>query len=88
MRRFVLAAALVIAACRGEKTPRDFQNEPPAMTHPPTKAAQTPAAQGMQGAAPEPNSGVQGRTTKPVNPVPAPPPKLKDQAPATNTTTR
>lgn len=85
MRRFLIAAAFALVACRGEPTPRDYQNEPPAMTHPPTKPAQTPSAKGLPGPAPEPNSGVQGRTTKPVNPVPAPPPKLKDQAPATRT---
>lgn len=86
MRRFVIAAAvLAMLACRGEKTPRDYENEPPAMTHPPTNAKQTPAANGMQGAPPEPSKGVEGKTTQPVNPVPAPPPKLKDQAPATRT---
>jgi hypothetical protein len=55
------------------------------MTHPPKNAKQTPAANGMRGPSPEPNSGVQGETTKPVNPVHPPPLKLKDQAPATRT---
>ena len=86
MRRFVIAAALLaLVGCRGEPTPRDFQNEPPAMTHPPKSAKQTPTANGMRGAPPEPSKGVEGTTTQPVNPVPAPPPKLKDQAPTTRT---
>ena len=81
--------AIVIAAltgCRGEPVPRDYQNEPPAMTHPPLKQSQTPAAHGMPGATPEPNKGVEGRniTRQPANPVPAQP-KLKDQPPATTT---
>src|SRR5437868_5003538 len=78
---FAIAFAIALSACRGEKTPRDYQNEPPAMTHPPTTSSQTPSAKGLPGPGPEPNKGVQGNTTKPVNAVPAPPPKLKDQAP-------
>lgn len=85
MRRLLFVAAILAAACRGEKVPRDFQNQPPAMTHPPKSKAETPTAQGMPQAAPEPSTAAQGATTKPVNPVPAPPPKLKDQAPATRT---
>src|SRR6266550_1936166 len=69
------AALLLLVACRGERPPRDYQNSPPAMTHPPTTSSQTPAANGMPGAAPEPNSGVEGKTLKPVKPVPPPPPK-------------
>jgi len=81
-----IALAFAMAGCRGEKVPRDYQNAPPAMTHPPKSSTQTPTAHGMPGAAPEPNKGVEGQTQKPVTPVPAPPPKLKDQAPATTTT--
>jgi hypothetical protein len=67
--------------------PRDYQNEPPAMTHPPQKQSQTPTANGMPAAAPEPSKGAEGRniTRQPASPVP-PSPKLKDQAPATTTT--
>jgi hypothetical protein len=84
-RALVMTLVLAAAGCRGEKVPRDYQNAPPAMTHPPTSSSQTPTAHGMPGPAPEPNSGVEGHTLKPVNPVPAPPPKLKDQAPPTTT---
>lgn len=77
---FVLAAA-----CRGENPPRDYQNSPPAMTHPPLTQSQTPTAQGMPAAAPEPSTAVEGKTTKPVDPTPAPS-TLKDQPPVTDTT--
>ena len=83
----VAVLALSLAFCRGEKVPRDYQNEPPAMTHPAKSAQQTPSANGMPAAAPEPSKGAEGATTKPVDPVHAPPPKLKDQAPATQTHT-
>lgn len=67
--------------------PRDYQNAPPAMTHPAQKKSQTPAAAGMPAAAPEPNTGVEGAniTRKPAEALP-PAPKVKDQAPATTTT--
>src|SRR5881275_230035 len=65
------ALALAVAACRGEKVPRDYQNEPPAMTHPVNSGTQTPTAHGMPGAAPEPSKGAEGKTTqKPVGPSP------------------
>jgi hypothetical protein len=78
---------LLLCACRGEKVPRDYQNAPPAMTHPPTSSAQTPAVNGMRGAAPEPSKGAEGPniTQKPASPIP-PTVKLKDQAPATTAT--
>ena len=72
-----LAAAALLAACRGERVPRDYQNTPPAVTHPVTSSQQTPTAHGLPGPAPEPSKGVEG-------PNPPPKPKLKDQAPATD----
>lgn len=83
---FITAVLIALAACRGEPVPRDYQNAPPAMTHPPLKPAQTPTAHGMKGPSPEPNTGVEGKniTRQPTSPVPAQP-KLKDQAPATTT---
>lgn len=87
MRYAWIAAVLIaLAGCRGEPVPRDYQNAPPAMTHPPQKATQTPTAHGMKGPSPEPSSGVEGKniTRQPTNPEP-PQPKLKDQAPATRT---
>ena len=81
------AALLLLVACRGERPPRDYQNNPPAMTHPPTTSSQTPAANGMPGPAPEPSTAVEGKNIgrKPVNPVPAPPSKPPQNAPTTTT---
>jgi hypothetical protein len=90
VRTAVLATLLVaLFACRGEPVPRDYQNEPPAMTHPPLKSGQTPTAHGMPNAAPEPNSGVEGKniTVQPTKPTP-PTLKFKDQPPATQTTAK
>jgi hypothetical protein len=69
----VAAALPFLAACRGEPVPRDYQNAPPAMTHPPTTSSQTPSAHGMPGPAPEPSSGAEGQNVarQPVNPLPA-----------------
>ena len=75
MRSAVAAlAAAALFACRGEPPPRDYQNNPPAMTHPPQKKSQTPSANGMPAAAPEPSKGVQGPNVTPKT-------KLPDQAP-------
>ena len=83
-----IAAALVfLGACRGEKTPRDFQNAPPAMTHPANSSAQTPTAHGMPGPAPEPSKGAEGAniTQKPAGTAPASD-TLGNQAPVTTST--
>ena len=52
------------------------------MTHPVDNSTQSPTAQGMPGAAPEPNKGVEGKniTRQPANATGATP-KLKDQPP-------
>jgi hypothetical protein len=78
----LLVVALGLAGCRGEPVPRDYQNEPPAMTHPANNKAQTPTANGMPAAAAEPSSGAEGGGSpyKPVSPLPATS-TLKDQAP-------
>lgn len=77
---------LFLAACRGEPTPRDYQNSPPAMTHPASSSAQTPSANGMPGAAAEPSSGAEGKNIggKPTDPL-APTGTMRDQAPAGTT---
>ena len=89
MRTMIAAAAafLLLGACRGEKVPRDYQNAPPAMRHPANSSAQTPTANGMPGAAPEPSKGAEGAniTQKPTSPVP-PSDKLGNQAPVTTST--
>ncbi len=69
-----LAVALLLVACRGERVPRDYQNTPPAVTHPVTSSQQTPTAHGLPGPSPEPSTGVEGKRLPP-------PAKLKDQAP-------
>jgi hypothetical protein len=74
----------LLCACRGEPVPRDYQNNPPDMTHPPLKSSQTPSANGMPAAAPQPSTGVEARNSQPVNPIP-PPSKLLDQPPITDT---
>jgi len=56
----MLAIIAVLAGCRGEPVPRDYQNAPPAMTHPPDNKNQTPAQHGGGQATPEPTSGVEG----------------------------
>jgi hypothetical protein len=80
----LIAAAIAFSACRGEKVPRDYQNEPPAMTHPVNSSTQTPTIHGMPGPAPEPSQGAEGKTTqKPVEPSPrAPKTKVPDTKPA------
>jgi hypothetical protein len=85
MRIAVIAFVIAAAACRGESPPRDYQNNPPAMTHPPQTQSQTPAAHGMPGPKPEPSTGVEGQTTKPVDPLAAPT-TMKDRPPVTTTT--
>ena len=88
MRRIVcLAAVAALAACRGEPIPRDYQNNPPAMTHPATKSSETPTAHGMPGPAPEPSKGAEGKneSAKPTSPIP-PTTTIRDQAPAPATT--
>jgi hypothetical protein len=85
MRRAVIALFVVVAACRGESPPRDYQNSPPAMRHPPQTQSQTPTAQGLPQAKAEPSTGVEGQTTKPVDPT-AVTTTLKDQPPQTATT--
>src|SRR4051794_7997370 len=86
MRIVLAAATLSLLACRGEAPPRDYQNNPPAMTHPPNSKAQTPAQNGMPAPSPEPSSGAEGMSApyKPKDPT-APSTTMKDQAPATDT---
>jgi hypothetical protein len=81
LKLVLAAAALWLLSCRGEPPPRDYQNNPPAMTHPVTNRAQSPAANGMPGAAPEPSRGAENNATKPVEPSP-----LASKTPVPNTT--
>ena len=89
MRITIIAASvlLLLSACRGERVPRDYQNAPPAMRHPPTSSAQTPTANGMRGPAPEPSKGAEGiNVTREPASATAPNEKLGNQAPATTAT--
>ena len=87
--RITIAASILLlfAACHGEKVPRDYQNAPPAMTHPPTSSSQTPTAHGMSGPSPEPGKGAEGPniTRQPASPN-LPAEKTGNQAPVTGTT--
>ena len=48
--------------------PRDYQNNPPAVTHPPQSKAETPTAGGGGSAPPQPSTGVEG-TVGPYEPA-------------------
>jgi hypothetical protein len=88
--RILIAASLLLllGACRGEKVPRDYQNAPPAMTHPPTSSAGTPTANGMRGAAPEPSQGAEGKNiTRQPTSATQPTETLGNQAPTATTAT-
>lgn len=78
---------LLLTACHGEKVPRDYQNNPPAMTHPVTSSSQTPTTNGMPGAAPETGTGGRGYAApaKPVDPAAGATATIKDQAPSSPT---
>lgn len=68
MKRLVMIAIIAaLAACRGEPVPRDYQNAPPAATHPPQTQSETPSAHGMGQAPPQPSTGVEG-TAGPYEP--------------------
>lgn len=69
MRTWIVVAALAaLASCRGEPVPRDYQNAPPAVTHPPQTESQTPSAHGGGDAPPQPTTGVEG-TAGPYEPA-------------------
>jgi len=75
----VFTAVALLVACRGQRVPRDYQNNPPAMTHPVTSSSDAPSQRGMPGAAPEPNYGVEGKNPQ------QPKTKIGNQAPVTDT---
>lgn len=80
--RILIVLSVFAVACSREAPPRDYQNNPPAMTHPVDNSAGSPTAHGMPGAAPEPNKGVEGKNVTRQPTTTAPNPKLKDQPPA------
>lgn len=87
MRTIFTLALIALMGCRGEPVPRDYTNNPPAMTHPVDNQKQSPSAHGMPGASPEPSKGAEGKTTQPVDPLRAPTPAPKDSAPVQTGTT-
>lgn len=84
VRHFAVILVLALAACRGENPPRDYQNAPPAATHPAQTREESPAAKGMPPPTPEPSTGVEGTATGETSTVTT---TIKDQAPVTTTHT-
>jgi hypothetical protein len=91
MRRtaVVLATLALLASCRGERVPRDYQNNPPAQTHPVTSSATTPTAKGLPGASAESTAAGNVSTAAPNKPVDPTERSttIKDQAPTSTETT-
>jgi hypothetical protein len=67
MRALIVAAIVLLTACRGEPVPRDYQNAPPDMTHAAQSKTDAPSTGATGQAPPEPTKGVEG-----PNPVSAP----------------
>jgi hypothetical protein len=89
MRVTIVASILLLAACRGEPVPRDYQNAPPSMTSPADSSAESPAQHGMGEPAPQPTTGVEGPGDPYVPVTPSPEPTtttISDTPPATTTT--
>lgn len=89
MRVAIVAAILLLTACRGEPVPRDYQNAPPDMTNPPDTRTEAPATGATGQAPPQPTTGVEGpnAANHPVSP-PAQPitTTIPDTPPVTTTT--
>ena len=67
----VAVALLLLAGCRGEPVPRDYQNHPSTMTNPPDSSSETPSSHNLGNASPQPTTGVEG-TAGPYQPVTPP----------------
>jgi hypothetical protein len=85
----LLIMVALLAACRGEPVPRDYQNAPPDMTHAPQNATQTPGEHGAGQPGPEPSTGAEGKAApdKPVTPPPQPQQTTMPDMPPVTTTT-
>lgn len=68
--------------------PRDYQNAPPAVTHPADSSAEAPSEHGMGQASPQPTSGVEGTAGayEPVTPSEQPVTTTLPDTPVTTTT--
>ncbi len=90
MRTLILAALIAaLAGCRGEPVPRDYQNAPPDMTHPPDSKKDAPSTGATGQAPPEPTTGVEGTAGpyKPVTPTDTSTTTMADTPPTTTTAT-
>jgi len=69
--------------------PRDYQNAPPAMTHPAHTTSDVPATSGMGKAPPEPSTAVEGKAApnQPVTPPATPSTTTMPDTPPVSTTT-
>lgn len=80
--------AILLAGCRGEPVPRDYQNAPPAATNPPQTQSETPSVGATGQAPPQPSTGNEG-TAGPyeqMNPTDTATTTIADTPPATTTT--
>jgi hypothetical protein len=84
-----LLLTIALGACRGEPVPRDYQNAPPAVTHPIDKEADSPTTHGGGQAPPQPSTGVEGRnpTNEPITPPVQPTTTTMPDTPPVTTTT-
>ena len=57
----IVVAVLVLAACRGEPVPRDYQNHPPEASHPPQAESAVPSEPAAGNAPPQPSTGNEGK---------------------------
>jgi hypothetical protein len=84
MKRLIMPVIIAaLAGCRGEPTPRDYQNHPSTISNPPATSSETPGAHGRAEAPPQPSTGVEGKTQHPIEPATT----LSDTPPATATST-
>ena len=89
MRASIVAAILLLTACRGEPVPRDYQNAPPDVTAAPQSETATPSSGATGQAPPEPSTGVEGpnAANHPVTPPAQPTTTTISDTPAVSTTT-
>ena len=82
--RLSLLVLVALAGCRGEPVPRDYQNNPPAMTAPVDDRSEAPSeVTGISPSEAQPSTGVEG-TSAPYEPARAVNP---EDTPAPKTTT-
>jgi hypothetical protein len=89
MRTLIVAALIAaLTACRGEPVPRDYQNAPPDMTHPPDTKTDAPSSGATGQAPPQPSTGVEGTAGpyKTVTPPEQPTTTTMPDTPPTTTT--